>query len=306
MDHDQDTDIRISRRDFFRKAAGLTGAAYLASYFGSIAEAAAKPLVAWAAGTNKEDILKRVLSPLGGMGKFVKGKRVVLKPNGGWARAPSVAANTNPDLLVALAKIAKSAGAKEVKIVERPCDTPWKLTFDTNELNKAAARAKVKLVAGAKKSQFKQVAIGKGKVLKRTDVIKEVLDCDVLINVPVLKVHSTTKMTAGIKNLMGIVWDRQAWHVSADLDQCIADFLYAVKPQLTIVDCTTVLLSNGPKGPGKTKTLNKVVASTDPVACDAYACTLIDIKGSQVPHLAKAAKLGFGEIDVAKMTVKKA
>jgi uncharacterized protein (DUF362 family) len=303
MDHDPSKDGLISRRDFFRKAAALAGALAIVPHLDGIA--AAKPLVVCASGTDKEDILKKALAPLGGLGKFVKGKRIVLKPNGGWARAPSVAANTNPDLLVALAKMVKSAGAKEIKIVERPCDTPWKLTFDTNGLNKAAAQAKVKLVAGAKKSQFRQVAITKGKVLKRTDVMKDVLDADILINVPVLKVHSTTKMTAGIKNLMGIVWDRQAWHVSSDLDQCIADFLYAVKPQLTITDCTTVLLSNGPKGPGKTKTLNKVVASTDPVACDAYACSLIDIKASEVPHLAKAAKLGFGEIDIAKMTVKK-
>jgi uncharacterized protein (DUF362 family) len=306
MDHDSRKDNRITRRDFFKKAAALTGALALVPYLDGIAGAPAKPVVVCVTGTNKEDILKRVMGPLGGIGKFVKGKKVILKPNGGWARAPSVAANTNPDLLVALAKMCKSAGAKEVKMVERPCDTPWSLTFDINKLSEAARKAGVKLVPGSQKSQFRQVSVSKGKVLKRTDVIEDVLGCDVLINVPVLKVHSTTKVTVGLKNLMGIIWDRNAWHVSADLDQCLADFLYLVKPQLTVVDCTVALLSNGPKGPGKTRTLNKVVASTDPVACDAYACSLIDVKASEVPHLAKAARLGHGEIDIAKMTVKKA
>ena len=82
------------------------------------------------------------------------------------------------------------------------------------------------------------------------------------------------------------------------------------KPNLSIIDCVYALLTNGPAGPGKTVELNTVVASTDPVAADSYTVGIArwynrEFKGNQVKHIKIANELGFGEIDVAKMDVKK-
>ena len=53
--------------------------------------------------------------------------------------------------------------------------------------------------------------------------MKRLLDADVFINAPVIKSHGMTRMTASLKNLMGLIYDRQAFHSSASLEACIAD-----------------------------------------------------------------------------------
>lgn len=40
----------------------------------------------------------------------------------------------------------------------------------------------------------------------------QILDCDVWINVPILKHHGGANLTISMKNHMGIVWDRGAFH----------------------------------------------------------------------------------------------
>jgi uncharacterized protein (DUF362 family) len=113
----------------------------------------------------------------------------------------------------------------------------------------------------------------------------------------------------GIKNLMGLIWDRKVMHEQMELNQAIADMLYVIKPTLTIVDCIYALLDNGPAGPGKTAELNTVVASADPVAADSYTVSVArwynrEFKGPQVKHLKFASEMGFGQIDIDKMDIK--
>lgn len=139
--------------------------------------------------------------------------------------------------------------------------------------------------------------------------MKEVLRANCLINIPTAKSHSATGVSLGIKNLMGLVWDRTAFHEKMELNRAIAEQLFIIKPKLTIVDCIHALLTRGPSGPGKTVELNTVVASVDPVAADSYTVGLArwynkEFEGSQVKHIKIAHELGFGEIDVSKMNIK--
>jgi uncharacterized protein (DUF362 family) len=120
-----------------------------------------------------------------------------------------------------------------------------------------------------------------------------------------VKVHSETKLTCALKNLMGVNFDRQFWHTSPDLHQCIADLATQVRAQLTIVDAQTILTTNGPKGPGKTKQCDSLILSTDPVAADAYAATLLGLQPRQIAYLTKAAASGVGQYDLSKVTIKK-
>jgi uncharacterized protein (DUF362 family) len=301
---------RITRREFFAGAAKAGIAAAAASKLGfgwlTTPAEAAQPVVVVAEKGEPKDLLARALKPVGGIGKYVKkGAIVALKPNGGWARAPQYAATTNPALLAAMIRACKDAGAKEVKVVEHTCDTPASLTIEQCQIKKATEDAGGRLILLTSKGQYREVSIPRGKIIKSDLVSKDLLDADVFINLPIAKVHSQTRITCGLKNLMGVNFDRQAWHDSPDLHQCIADLATVVKPQLTIVDALTVLLTNGPKGPGRTKELNTLIVSTDPVAADAYATTLLGLKPNQIGHLVKASALGVGQYDLSKVTVKK-
>jgi len=145
----------------------------------------------------------------------------------------------------------------------------------------------------------------KGKVLKRSQVLKAVKQADVFINLPIAKVHGATPLTLGMKNLMGVTRDRGAWHNTPDLNQAIADFSTAVRPDLIIMDGVRALLSRGPRGPGKTKDAKIVIAGTDPVAVDAYtAWKIFGMVPGRVPYIKFAAAAGLGEMDIKRIIVK--
>ncbi|MBM3323986.1 DUF362 domain-containing protein, partial [candidate division WOR-3 bacterium] len=125
---------------------------------------------------------------------------------------------------------------------------------------------------------------------------------------PTAKSHSATGVSLGMKNLMGLIWDRGSLH-SLNLHQCIADLATVMKPHLVIVDATRALTSGGPGGPGKTVQLNTVVAGTDPVAVDSYAVGITQwysksFTGKGVKYIVAAAAHQLGEIDPAKMDVR--
>ncbi|MCL6629792.1 MAG: DUF362 domain-containing protein, partial [Armatimonadetes bacterium] len=118
-------------------------------------------------------------------------------------------------------------------------------------------------------------------------------------------VHGGAVMTASMKNLMGANFDRQNWH-RLGLDQCIADYSTAVKPNLIVLDAIRILLTNGPKGPGKTKDVGQIIAGTDPVAIDAYAAKLLGLDPTEVKYISLAADHGLGQINLSKVNIKKA
>lgn len=249
-----------------------------------------------------EELLRKALSPLGGIKQFVKkGNRVVVKPNIAWARIPEEAANTNPEVVEALVKMCYQAGAEKVLVRENPCN-PYKFTFPRSGIEEAVKRAGGKIRPAVKKGDFQKVDLPQGKVLKNTEVIKDVFRADVLINVPVAKHHSSTGLTLSMKNLMGIVKDRGYFH-RQDLHQCIADLSTLVKPNLIIVDATRILLTNGPQGPGEVKKLGKIIAGVDPVAVDSYSATLFGMKGEDIGHIQKASEMKLGEIDLNKLKI---
>lgn len=303
---------RLSRREFLRRAGivsavtcGFTLVGDEILGFLEEAEAAGKSTLSIASSGAPDILLKKAIDGLGGIGKFVKrGNSVLIKPNFAWARTPEQAANTNPRLLIALIKMCQKAGASRITLLDHACDNGT-AAFAVNGANEIAAATKVRLISADKKYMYRRINIPKGKILKSDDCAKDILDADVFINVPIAKVHGSTTITASMKNMMGATWDRQVWHSSSDLEQCIADFSSAVKPDLIILDAIRIMLTRGPKGPGKTKDVGQVIASTDPVAIDAYAATLLGKNPSDVAHIRYAASMGIGQMDLKKVALRR-
>ncbi len=245
---------------------------------------------------------RAAIDGIGGIGKLVrKGDLVVIKPNIAWNRPPSAAATTNPEVVAELVKMCKEAGAGKILVIDHCIDKPAEAVLGFTGIQEAAEKAGAEVRAAQNESDYRIVELPKGKLIKSDTCIKEILKADIFINAPIAKTHSATQLTLGLKNLMGCNWDRQAWHDSSSLDQCIVDYASAIKPDLTVLDATRVLLTNGPKGPGQTKDPGKVVVGTDPVAVDAYAATLFGLKPNEVGHIALAAEMRLGSLDLAKV-----
>ena len=280
----------------------------LLSLLSGVAEAASssRPTIVVASKGDLPGRVRAAVQALGGMGKFVKrGGMVVIKPNMAWLRKPETGANTHPEVVAELVRLCRAAGARAVTVVDNPVDGPASRVASMSGIREAAEKAGAKVMCAPPPAMYERNQIKRGKVLKQTDTLRDILRADAFINVPVAKVHGSTKATAGLKNLMGTVLDRGAWHQSDSLDQCIADYATQVRPHLIVLDATRVLLTNGPKGPGRTKDLNLIAAGTDPLAMDAYAVQLLEMRPEDIGHLQRARELGVGELDLSRVNIKR-
>lgn len=133
-----------------------------------------------------------------------------------------------------------------------------------------------------------------------------ILSSDVFINVPVLKHHSSSKVTISMKNLMGAVWDRGFWHKN-DLHQCMADFATYCKPTLNIVDAYNVMMKNGPRGVSKADLvqMKSLLISKDMVSVDAAAAKLFGLEPASVNHIKYASDMKIGQMDLSKLNIKR-
>jgi len=261
--------------------------------------------LAVAEGSDPADMLARGLAALGGIGRFVQpGNTVVLKPNFRVPRTPEEASTTTPALVAAVVKTCLAAGAKAVKVIDYPFTNPVICLEKTGLKGPvAAAGGQLYTLNGGRDKYFRPVQIG-GKVLAAAEYSKDVLDADVFINMPILKHHVGTMLTMGMKNLMGLVWDRGFFH-RTDLHRCIAETAAFKKPHLTILDALRGITANGPTGPGPIRAYNQLVLASDPGAVDAYGAALFGLKPADVEHIRIAAELGVGRMDVDKLKVTK-
>ena len=140
------------------------------------------------------------------MKRFVsRGDVVWVKPNIGWDRTPEQAANTNPDVVATLIRLCFDAGAKTVKVGDNPCDAAQKATRPAASPRRPASWAPRSCSWTTAASRT--AAIG-GERVKSIPVYPEILDCDLVINVPIVKHHRLATATLCMKNYMGVIQKR--------------------------------------------------------------------------------------------------
>ena len=303
----------MKRRHFLRNSLGASVAAgAFLSFGGSQKILAGKPVPAGPSydliavmNGEPEEMFDMGIQALGGMGSFVSpGQKVLVKPNIGWDVVPEKGGNTNPALVKRIIEHCLKAGAKEVYVFDNTCDN-WIRCYQNSGIEKAVKSAGGKIVPANSEKYYQEVTIQNGKKLTSAKVHEMVLDSDVFINVPILKNHSSTRMTGALKNMMGVVWDRGFWHAN-NLNQCIADFgLYSKKPNLHVLDAYNVMMRNGPRGVSveDLSKMKSLFLSTDGVAVDAAGAKMMGLEPAKVEHLAIAAGMGIGKIDLATMNI---
>jgi uncharacterized protein (DUF362 family) len=294
----------MDRRTFIK----ATGTALLLAptLIKEVLAAREQSLVAVAEGTDYAAITRKAINTVGGMKRFVKpGDVVVVKPNMGWDRSVKFAANTHPLVVRAVVEECLAAGAKKVKVFDNTCNDPRRCYVNSG-IEAALKGMKGVECKHIETERFRKVALN-GTFLKEWDLYDEVLSANVYINVPVAKHHGLSKLTLGLKNVMGIMGGNRGY-IHRNLDAALADVNAHVKSHLTVIDATRILTAHGPQGGNiaDVRVLNKVIASTDIVAADAYATTLFGMRPSDIPVTVTAYKRGLGEMNLDKIKVVKA
>ncbi len=295
---------KIDRRQFIRQTAAASVAASALSKT-RFAWGEETPNLAVAQNASPAELVRQVMDMLGGMSRFVKeGQKVFLKPNIGWDRLPEQAADTNPEAVAEVVRMCKEAGADKVRIVDRTCNQARRC-YKRSGIEDAAKEAGAE-VRHIIESRFKETEIPNGKLINSWPIYKDALEFDVFINMPIAKVHSISRLTLGMKNMLGVLGGNRGG-LHKDFHQKIVDINSVLKPDLTIIDAYRIMVANGPSGGNleDVETPKVMIAGTDPVAVDTYAVGLFGIDPQEMAYLVNAHERGMGEIDLSRVNILK-
>ena len=296
----------IDRRTFIRRTvqtaiAAAAGGLPVLDLLSLPVQAGQAPPLAVRKGQDIPFLVRETVNALGGVENFVKqGDVVVVKPNIGWDRTVELAANTHPEVVKTLVQLCLEAGAKQVRIFDRTCNDERRCYMQSG-IRPAleAIRSDRVSIEYIDRRSFKELAIKGGRAFDRWEFYLPVIEADRLINVPIAKHHSISRLTLGMKNLMGVIGGNRG-RLHHDIAESLSDIASVIHSDLTVVDATRILTANGPQG-GRLQDVRKLdtlIASPDIVAADAYAATLFGLSPTQVPTVVAAARRGLGVMDL--------
>lgn len=293
-----------SRREVTRGLLALGAAGFAGLGSPQLAFSSSWPDVAVAHGADPYLATLQAIKMVGGIERFVwPGAKVLVYPNIISPLPAPYAVNTHADVVRALAELCVKAGG-DVQVYHHHDEV-----FATEiGIRQAVEGVDARMVhmpsAEDAPERYRQVPVPMGRTLDSMGIADLVLDTDVLIDVPVAKHHAGSETSMAIKNFMGVIDDPRSFHYRG-LHDCLADMATAIRPDLVVTDASTVMLTNGPSGPGQTRAVGEIIASTDMVAADAYGATLVDRDLRDVSYLIRAHEQRVGECRLHKLRIEK-
>jgi uncharacterized protein (DUF362 family) len=223
-----------------------------------------------------------------------KDAKIGIKPNLVVAKSWTSGATTNPAVAEAVIEYFQARGYRDIIIIESASlaeDTAK--AFSVCGYSDLARRYGVELV-DVKKDKTETRKFGGLNI----DISSRVLGLDYLVNLPLIKGHCQTGLTCALKNMKGLIPDREKRRFHAmGLHRPIAYLNRMLKPSLTIADgtCTDPGFEEG----GNPKNLRTMLAGTDSVLLDAFAAGLLGYRPDDVEYIRIAEQIGVGSADLS-------
>jgi uncharacterized protein (DUF362 family)/ferredoxin len=249
-----------------------------------------------------EAAVRKAVDLIGGVSSMIsQGDVVLIKPNIIREEPSYMGTTTNIGVIKATAKIVKEAGAIPVVGEASGNQYDTEAIFESLGIREELGDVKV---LDLDQDEIVYVKIEGAKALKEVGVAKTALEADFIIDLPLLKTHMTTGITIGMKNMMGVLPQREKWkmHMSG-LHQAIVDLNRLVKPGLVIVDGITGMEGLGPTI-GTPVQMNLILAGNDVVAVDSVGAAVMGFTPEEIEHLALAGKDGLGVNDLREIEVR--
>ncbi len=227
--------------------------------------------------------LTQLLEPLGGMAHFVKpGQKVLLKPNLLAGKPAEKAVTTHPEIVRAVAQMVQDAGG-----IVSLGDSPG-IGSAESVARKCGIMAVVEELGIAFTPFVDSTKIHpRGRTFQELEVASELLEADVIINLPKLKTHQMMGLTCAVKNMFGAVVGlrKPRLHLQAGSDKglfalMLLELCEQLKPALSIVDAVVGMEGDGP-GSGTPKQIGALLAGSNPLAVDAVATRLVGLNPTQ-------------------------
>ncbi len=260
------------------------------------------------------DPYSNTIKALGTIDKVpVKGKRVLLKPNLGRVGSPESGIVTNPQVVAAAIDFFRDAGASFCAVGESPITGVDVMeAFKVSGIEEVCRQRNCPIVDMDIRQPVEMV-VPNAVALEKVSVCADIFDFDIIVSIPVMKMHMHTGVTLSIKNMKGCLWSRSKvnLHMLPPVPYCddkplnvaVADMASVLYPHIALIDGTTGMEGLGPSA-GTSKPLGVVIVSTNALAADAAACEIMGVPPVSVPHLRILQERGTGTIDSAQITVK--
>lgn len=268
--------------------------------------AAGAKVLGVARGENHEQMLRMAIAAIGGIEHFIrKGDVVLIKPNVAFDRAPKLGATTNPDVLGALIRLVRAAGASEVRVADNPIESP-ESCFAKSGIADATHQNGASLYLPSPTS-FEMLEVPGAKLIARWPFFyRPFRGADKVIGIAPIKDHNLCSASMCTKNWYGLLGGRRN-QFHQDIHNIVADLALMMKPTFVILDASRMLMKNGPTGgdlsdvvPGHT-----LVAATDQIAADSFGYSQLLGRTTALPqYLHNAHDRGLGTPDWKSVSMK--
>ncbi|NTV90858.1 MAG: DUF362 domain-containing protein, partial [Clostridiales bacterium] len=252
------------------------------------------------------EALRQAISVCGGFDGLKPGTKVILKPNmvmrSLFRGQPPIGMVTPAETMECIVTLLREHGCNDITIADGGVIHPdLKLNtvtaYQDAGYNELSERLNVPLV-DLNEGPFVTVDL-EGLPVK---IAKLIMEADFLIDMPVLKTHSQTKVSLGIKNLKGVI----AYESKKDchrrgLMRSIALLGRAIKVDLTIID-GTFGLQKGPTSNDYHK-MDLFVAGKDILEVDIVGSRLLGYDPAEVEYLSIYAELAGRSLSLANVEV---
>jgi uncharacterized protein (DUF362 family) len=222
-----------------------------------------------------------------------RGQRVLLKPNMVEPARAIAHMTTHPAMIAAAAEVFRDWGAK-VTVGEAPGhvrDTEMALV--ESGIDGALADCKVRFADLNYEPAEWAPNRGRRSGLAGFWFPHSVIESDYIVSMPKLKTHHWMGMTAGMKNLYGVLpglsygWPKNVLHHNG-IPETVYDINASLPSLLTIVDGIDCMEGDGPIM-GSLKHMGLVIVGTNLPAVDATVARIVGLVPERIPYLALAA-----------------
>jgi uncharacterized protein (DUF362 family) len=254
-------------------------------------------------GNDIEAMVQKLISATGALDALRPHDSVVIKPNLVVSRRDWKGVNTDPRVVEALVNVLKQRGISRITIADGS-GMGYNATkaFSVCGYKDMAKRYGLELV-DLERDRFVRKPVRIDGPFQSLEIARTVLDCDFLINVPVMKAHGATLITCSLKNLKGVMprATKTAFH-GRDLSRAIAQLNSILSPDLILVDGIQGDLSSET---GRTPvTMERILLGTNPVEVDSVVADMLGYAPRTSRHIAYSADAGFGTCDLEQITVR--
>ena len=242
-----------------------------------------------------------------------RGDRVLLKPNCLSANyGPDQPVNTRVEVVEAVGNYLRHRHGIKLVIADSGGMGSYgkvKQVYSLMGLDRTAERIEAELI-NPEELGLIELHNPAGKILSKFKTTALLDHIDVIVNLPKLKTHILTGLTGSIKNFLGLLPGslKRAVHVIAPngqtMGQALVDIWGGVKnkvPQIiNLADGIIAMEGTGPTH-GQARSTGWILASTDPVALDVIAATIMGFNPGKLPTLIQAAEAGLGTADSTRI-----